>query len=170
MESELRTLGLFLRRMTFAPQRYVPSLEQPIETNTRRSNAVAFGGWSYPEAEGRWSTGNVSCLKFRMPFRRLRRIALDVPQYFCGDWRPRHLEFQANGIACGAIELPPSPIEGSPVIPGRSIEIILPSELQPGDDVTFEIRTRSDASPKTIGLSDDPRRLGIYLRRVAPLV
>jgi hypothetical protein len=168
--SEPRTLGLFLRRMTFAPRRYLPSLERPIETNTIRSNAMTFGGWSYPEAEGRWSTGNVSCLQFRMPFGRLRRIGLDILQYFCADRQPRRLEFQANGIPCGAIELPHTPVAGDPVVSGLPVEIVLPSELRPRDYVKLEIKTKSDASPKTIGLSDDPRRLGIYLRRVAPLV
>jgi Uncharacterised nucleotidyltransferase len=165
-EKEARALGIFLRRLTFAPKRYIRTLEKPIHANTPIANAVTFDGWSYPESTGRWSIGHRCAIQFRLPFRRLNSIGLDIPQYFSPKGEPMSLTFYSGGQRLGLVELPAGK---SPIAEGGYVRIELPRDAQAGDRLTIEITTGADLSPQQIGLSEDPRQLGFYLSRLDPI-
>jgi hypothetical protein len=135
------------------------SLDLRVETAVRGS---LLRGWSFGEAEGRWTDGPEATLALRRlaPAGDLAIEVVGVPLL-----HPQHpaleVEIWANDryIETWTYRLE----EATP--PGR--RVVLPKEaLEGGDVLEIGFVFREPCRPMELGLSDDPRRLGLFVREV----
>jgi hypothetical protein len=131
-------------------------LDLRIETGVRGS---LLGGWSFAEADGRWTDGAEATLAMRTSGQEgdLAIDVMGVPML-----HPRHpaleVEIWANDryVDTWAYRLEDA------VPPGR--RVVLPEEwLERGDVLEMGFVFREPCRPMELGLSDDPRRLGLFV-------
>ena len=118
------------------------------------------GGWSVPEADGCWSDGPSAELMFDIgnpPITNLRfDFSFSVFQRPPGT--PREVVIET--------------VRGDPIgrwtlsEPGGNWSIVVPASAWIGSRIGLRLRFNETISPKQLGLSDDPRALGIKLQRV----
>ncbi len=117
-------------------------------------------GWSYPEGDGFWTDGPSATLMFDIgnpPMTDLRFefsfIVFQKPQ-----GAPREVVIET--------------VRGDPIdrwtlsVPAGDWSIIVPASAWIGSRLGLRLRFDETISPKQLGLSDDPRALGIKLQRV----
>jgi hypothetical protein len=118
--------------------------------------------WSYPEAEGTWSVGRTAALQVPVesgdggP----SRLMIQYRAFGASPGRPVDLEIVVNGVPVESVRLEKDGWE--------TIRVKGPT----GDGIdTLDIEFHVDppASPKSLGVSEDTRELGIMLRTLTML-
>jgi hypothetical protein len=156
---DARELGMLLQdaRIVSPLVRDVEAQPLLIKTDSDDS-AVLWNGWSVPEPTGCWSVGYHA---------RLRWIS------------PRDLPSNAHLVLCGFCFAPLGTIAGSISINGRYAgdlgrlgvgslsSIAVPLQLPAGQrEVNIEINFLNPQSPLNTAISDDPRKIGLFLQSV----
>jgi hypothetical protein len=174
---DVRLLGINLRRLTLHE---IDRSVRPGETVVFREGSggerLLGGGWSHLEPSGVWTDGETASLVLR-----LEEIAGDAELVLAVEpfVTPQHRELALEISACG------QPL-GSQVFrhgrrrlrrtrarfgigrPHQLVRVRLPVAVR--DDsgrVVVDLRIADPASPRALGLSEDPRRLGVHLRWLA---
>lgn len=152
-----------VRTRGFDPGRLVGldagSLDLRIDTDVGES---LLGGWSFAEAEGRWTDGTEAALALRTS-RRNGDLAIDVMAIPL--LHPRHpgLEVEIwvddRYVETWAYRL------GEEAPPARRVHLPRGS-LEPSDVVEIGFVFREPCRPMELGLSDDPRRLGLFVKEL----
>ena len=134
------------------------SMRSAVETDVRNS---LLRGWSFAEAEGRWTDGPEAAIALRNPGP-VADLAIDVMGVPL--LHPQHpaieVEIWVNDryVDTWTYRLE----EAAP--PGR---VLLPKEsLERRDVLEIGFVFRDPCRPMELGLSDDPRRLGLFVREL----
>ena len=166
--------GIFLRRLAVGAAWMLPELDQPLQISQPGANLVTFSGWSDLESPGRWSVGQEARLLFRLPKNSAllpRGIRLTVLHCFSSEPNGQEIEIYLNGAVVLRKLLPEGATATGPgLLPGGALDIDVPSSLSPGSVVDLRLRFSSPASPRSLGLSQDSRCLGIFLSQVSPVI
>ena len=145
---DIRTLGLFLSKMRLQP--VMPSACIDCDF-TDASRCVNNSGWWSPEGPGRWSVQRQSSfILLTTPGAKILNLTLYVAVR-------RTVHVLVNGTQCGTFE-----VNGSQRISG-----LIPSSAV--DDGTLVVELLIDEelrSSKELGISNDTRKLGLYLSRI----
>jgi hypothetical protein len=158
-----RQLGFFLHKLVVrAPLRY--ELGSTLDFSEGGDGAGALlGGWSVAEPTGRWTDGPVASLLLSVgevaatleltldaePFigRIGRRLTVDVHA------GPRYIETLSYTAGDGG--------------PSRMHRVsIAASDIDSAGELLLTLRISAPRSPLELGLAADPRKLGLYLRRL----
>jgi Uncharacterised nucleotidyltransferase len=134
------------------------SLDLRVETDVGES---LLRGWSFAEAEGRWTDGSEATLALRTAGR-TGDLAIDVmgtPLL-----HPRHpgldVEIWANDryVDTWSYRIDEAAAPGRVLLPSGSIDN--------GEVLELGFVFRDPCRPMELGLSDDPRRLGLFVREL----
>jgi hypothetical protein len=130
--------------------------EGKIDLSTSGNLAMVVPGFSEPEHHGRWSDGNYASFNCVIPLdrREATRVARIFAYGFVPGGRRQRLRLTVNHVELPEIEF---------VLPGEKvIDLKLPNEAAVNVNLRFEF---PDAvSPQELGLSSDPRKLGVGIR------
>jgi Uncharacterised nucleotidyltransferase len=158
-----RRLGVFLRRLVVHEP---PTCQIGGETMLGEgsgSERMLAGGWSDPEASGRWTYGELAQLMLRFePSQAPLGLEFDaVP--LLGDTRPLlRVDLTVNGEVVGSVEYD----EQSPC--PSTIYLALPAAVaHSSGELLVAWRIHDPRSPQALGLSRDSRPLGLFLERLA---
>ena len=153
---DTRRIGAYLARLSIRPARRCSLGEQLEFGADSREDEMLAGGWAGPDARGRWTYGPVARVLLR---------ATQTPSVL--EWvaepfvppgaEPMRVEVDANGRRLGTVEYGDSSIHTSRLSLGAA---------RSGEDLVLSWRIRSPRSPSRLGLSDDPRPLGLFFRSV----
>ena len=153
---DTRRIGAYLARLSIRPARRCSLGEQLEFGADSREDEMLAGGWAGPDARGRWTYGPVARVLLR---------ATQAPSVL--EWvaepfvppgaEPMRVEVDANGRRLGTVEYGDSSIHTSRLSLGAA---------RSGEDLVLSWRIRSPRSPSRLGLSDDPRPLGLFFRSV----
>lgn len=119
-------------------------------------------GWSAPGDDGTWSVGDVAKVRLPMPDIRDRKLALRVVAhgFIAAEHTYQDIDVQVNGIPAGRFRYDVGYRSGP-------VEIKLPSEvLANGKPISVAFILRNAVSPKSLGVSNDERVLGIGLESI----
>ena len=145
---DIRTLGLFLSKMRLQPVMLSACIDCDF---TDASRCVNNSGWWSPEGPGRWSVQRQSSfMLFTTPGAKILNLTLYVAVR-------RTVHVLVNGTQCGTFE-----VNGS-----QGISALIPSSAV--DDGTLVVELLIDEelrSSKELGISNDTRKLGLYLSRI----
>jgi len=116
------------------------------------------GTWSKSESWGTWSDGSLA--KIYIPITKLNTKLISITlQAFVNDKHPEQLiEYTANGQNFESHSLNQ--------FSGNQIEIPITSSMHSNGYALVEIKLLNPASPKSLGLGDDSRELGIGLTKL----
>jgi hypothetical protein len=118
-------------------------------------------GWSHPESSGVWSDGPMAELMFDFGCPLKDDVAFDFSFHtFHGTGQTtRRIEISAGGHASLALW---------EIAPGKSFQprLVVPASAAIGSLLLIRFRFLNPASPKSLGLSGDPRELTIHLVKV----
>lgn len=168
-----RALGILLQRIEIVFPEAIPTLDRPLPLNGSESDTLAFGGWGHAEADGRWTIAREAHLQFQLPpaaERRPRAVRLLMPRSFSADGRSRQVDVVINGMTISRLVVPaPQAATGPGILAGGTYDVALPDHVRAGAVIDVRLRVDAPASPRSIGLSDDGRELGIFLGAVIPV-
>lgn len=112
-------------------------------------------GWGYTEGWGTWATDAKAKLIFPIPQGRPKAIEFEANAFLSSGHPELDLEVLGNGISLGKVTLTRST--------KNTFIISLPKNLSAGNTLSLEIRSVNAVSPKSQGIGDDVRQLGIGL-------
>jgi hypothetical protein len=158
INDDQRSLGAFVRELTLRPPiRCSPGRRLTLGLGTADEQMLG-GGWAVPAPEGRWTLGTVA---------RVLVQATDAPTALEWDAHPvpapgappLRVEVSANGIALGTVVY-----DGSP----RIVRLSLQGVAAAADgELLLSWRIRNPRSPRRLGIGEDDRALGLFVRSVA---
>ncbi|WP_158744364.1 hypothetical protein [Acidisphaera sp. L21] len=119
-----------------------------------------LGGWSSPEQSGRWTTGPTAELQFAAPAGNGHGMVLEVRG---NGLVPPGRQTQTVYVSVDDTRLAHWEIGPTPAIYRMEIPA---AELARGDAVTLRLDIANPVSPKLLGLSNDTRRLGVWLQDI----
>lgn len=143
--------------ITFA---LVPALnlnERVLFNNQGNGINYLGDGWSYSEHWGTWSSGSSATMFFPIPPRQVDSIFIGANAFVPSAIENQRLTVTVNGIPTADLVLKE---------PAVVLDIKIPEAVkQELENETLEVRFNfpDAASPKDIGLSDDPRELALGL-------
>lgn len=146
-----------------------PGNDHSTQTNQAQSYAldkkVIFGeagdseryrvsGWSHTEKEITWTEGKAAVLQFSgIP----ASVSVRLKMTLAGFVHPPDLPQQPVEVWVGGKKIVTWEVAGK----AEFSALIPPRESKTGDILEIELKTPQAASPKALGMSDDPRVLGI---------
>jgi Family of unknown function (DUF6311) len=130
------------------------------------TNAQFFGpGWYPALPEGRWTTGDVSTLVFRLdgalPVR--ARLTIEATAQLCGDRHVQDVDVHLAGVLLGTLHYD---AQSNDAQAARSLDILEPDCLR-GEVCELELRPRDRRTMREAHCSDDAIALGLLVRRVS---
>jgi putative flippase GtrA len=132
--------------------------------NTGNSDQYRLLGWSIPESWGTWSEGFSAAIGLALDSPALSdlRLELTADGYVNERHPAQTIEVSANGRSIGSLRFTQAAPSGTSVL-------IIPREAAAGNNNQIVIRFKimNPASPARLGLSSDPRLLGIGLRSLS---
>ena len=123
-------------------------------------------GWSYsPEPGGIWSVKDESFLKFRYSEKYENGLKLDITmKAFVNSKNPNvSLVLTANGVEVKKVDFDEKNSDGE-------YAVVVPPEVMaiyPGE-ILLNFQITGAASPKELGVSEDIRKLGVFLIKITP--
>lgn len=158
-----RSIGVYMRRLRVrAPCPYTVGEDLMLGTGSSDERALA-GGWGLAEEDGRWTTGQPAQLLLgcEAPARGRLRLEFDASALLAPSRSRISVEVLLGGRAIGSIDY-------AGEAPGRSVaQLDLPADAGSKGEILLGWRVRGGlSSPRMLGLSDDERRLGLFIRRV----
>ena len=125
-------------------------------------------GWSHPEDFGTWSCEDVADLQFglgSLPQDAPLTLTMELTVFLAAGSERREVELSLNGQPAGTWVF-----EGrSPVRVERAV-LVRSGIIEPAQPVTVSFRITSPVTPKELGLSSDPRRIGVALSSITVTV
>ena len=118
------------------------------------------GSWFQPEEWGTWSGRENAIVTVHLP-PDIRgsdlRILLALQAFLYSEKSSLTVDVAVNGQAMPPIHFP---------TPTQPVEIAVPKDVNQADNLTIVFKSRDAASPKSVGMNDDPRVLGMGLRSI----
>ena len=158
-----RSIGVYMRSLCVrAPSPYSFGEDLMLGAGSNDWSALA-GGWGLAEEGGRWTTGQPAQLLLGCgaPSQRPLRLEFDAVALL-GPSRSRiSVEVLAGGRTIGSVDY-----KGK--APAQSVaQLDLPADTGGEGEILLGWSIRGGLrSPRMLGLSDDERRLGLFIRRV----
>lgn len=131
--------------------------ERVLFNNQGNGVNYLYDGWSYSEHWGTWSSGSSATMFFPIPPRQVDSIFIEANAFVPSAIKNQRLTVTINGIPTADLVL---------TEPAAILDIKIPEAVKQGlENETLEVRFNfpDAASPKDIGLSDDPRELALGL-------
>ena len=156
-----RSMSVYLRRLRVrAAEAYRLGDELRFGEGSRDEGYVA-GGWGSAEEAGRWSIAPVAQLLLRVEETPGQlQLEFDAIPHLAPNRSRMQVEVLLEGRRLGAVEY-----EGEAPAPAVR-RLTLPKGAGAGGEILLGWRIEEPRSPQSLGLSDDPRELGLFLRRV----
>jgi hypothetical protein len=163
LDDDDRRVGVFLRRLLLrAPSVYEIGSALRLGAGSG-DDSVLFGDWGDPEPLGRWTVGPTARLLMRLegPVPPLQ-LEFDAIPFLGPSGRRLQVAVLLNGRRVKSLSY-----DGTLAAPSVA-QVPLPATVL-GDhgDVLLEWRIRAPRSPHSLGISEDRRTLGLFLRRIA---
>ena len=161
LSGDPRALGIFVEELSVdAPLRDLHSDPLNLASDGRDREAL-WHGWCHPEPHGCWTFGGLSTLRWRSPVPIARGAALLVEiarvapsrEDICG-------RFRLDDRRVGAFRFPPATQLAA------VIRLPFPEPAEPRRDRELAIEVDNPQSPAAAIGSQDPRPLGLMVRRV----
>ncbi len=123
-------------------------------------NAFVTDGWSWADADSRWSVGPIASLLFRLDGEPPHGVTLKLQAHaaLCRDRKAQDVVVLLDGHALTTLHFTASDNDDATV---RSIPIPDPSVLR--RPIALEFKPLDTRSPKSLRCNGDPRELGIAL-------
>ncbi len=161
-----RAIGVFLRRLRLRRAHPYPAGGSLLLGEGAGDGQALLGGWGAAEPGGRWTLGPLAQLLvgYRGHADRLRGLELDAIPFLAAGGRSMCVEVLVNGRRAGSARYGPGAAE--PVV----TRLALPAgAAEPDGAVLIGLRVRDPASPHGLGVADDRRELGVFVRRLTLL-
>jgi hypothetical protein len=165
LEDDDRRIGVFLREMTLSvPLAY--ELGETLLLGTGGvEEGVLVGGWGRAEPTGRWTIGPRARLVVRLDGQAWpAELEFDATPFLGRAGRGLRVEVLVNGMLASTIDYDRAsdePIVVRAPIPEASADAT--------GEIVLEWRIRDPRSPHSLGVSEDRRALGLFIRRLAVL-
>jgi hypothetical protein len=158
-----RRLGVFLRRVVVHEPRTTQIGGAMLLGEGSGDERMLAGGWSDPEASGRWTHGELARLMLRLePSQTPLELEFDAIPLLGGARQTLRADVTVNGEAIGSVEYD----EQSPC--PSTLSLALPAAVADSPkELLVAWRVYDPRSPQALGLSHDARPLGLFLERVA---
>ncbi len=158
-----RSIGVYMRSLRVrAPRSYSVGENLMLGVGSGDESALA-GGWGFAEEGGRWTTGQPAQLLLgcEAPARGRLRLEFDASALLAPSRNRISAEVLLGGRPIGSIDYM---VEA----PERTVaQLDLPADAGAGGEILLGWSIRGGLrSPRMLGLSDDERRLGLFIRRV----
>jgi hypothetical protein len=159
-----RLLGIHIGTLAVEPvDRRVAAGEHVLFSTGSGGERLLAGGWSAPEATGVWTDGRHAHLDLRLSGSASAGVdlVLDVVPFLTPEhnWLEVEVWTRDERVAAQTYR------HGAPV---RALEVHLPdAAIDAERRVLLDLRLRDPVRPIDLGLSADPRRLGLHLRSLA---
>ena len=139
-----------------------PGQALPLGTGSGDERFLA-GGWGVPEPDGRWTVGGRSSIFLYVAGpRSLLDLELHGFTFLGSAIRPPRVRLLGNGRRLGALRFADSS-KGA-----RSLHVALPADTAgPHGELLLTFLLSGTRSPLEQGISEDTRRLGLFLTRLA---
>ena len=169
ISSDGRELGLALRRLELAEGAAAPAtLVEPGETldfSVRGNGVAALGeGWAAPGPAGSWGVGRMAQIRLALARPLNGNLVLRIagtPLLAAG--RPRAtVEVAIDDLTVGSLQYELDQLKDEQPVKVPSAALV-GAERAP---FVITLRVPDARSPKELGLSDDPRALAFFLRRL----
>ena len=122
------------------------------------TDAHVRSGWGQPEPEHQWTDGHEAELAFEIPITKHDLIlSFAVEPLIGGKTESQHVQAEWNGVLVG---------EWSIRKPGTYATIVWTRHLQASPIVLLRFILPDAFSPAAVGLSPDPRKLGLCFREL----
>jgi hypothetical protein len=119
-------------------------------------NEFMLDGWiPYGELWGSWTEGSNASLIIPLPAGKTRSLALKLRAFVNGKHPNQSFEILINGTLVKKVSLDQ--------FEGNVVEVPLPESLLSDQFIRVQFKLLNPASPKSLGISDDGRQLGIGL-------
>jgi hypothetical protein len=119
-------------------------------------NEFMLDGWiPYGELWGSWTEGSNASLIIPLPAGKTRSLALKLRAFVNGKHPNQSFEILINGTLVKKVSLDQ--------FEGNVVEVPLPESLLGDQFIRVQFKLLNPASPKSLGISDDGRQLGIGL-------
>ena len=113
-------------------------------------------GWiPYGELWGSWTEGSNASLIIPLPAGKSRSLMLNLRAFVNGKHLNQVFEILINGVAIKKVSLDQ--------FEGNVVEVQLPNSVLSEQFIKVQFKLLNPASPKSLGISDDDRQLGIGL-------
>ncbi|HTA96326.1 MAG TPA: nucleotidyltransferase family protein [Solirubrobacteraceae bacterium] len=158
-----RRLGVFLRRLVVHEPRTSQIGSATMLGEGSGDECTLAGGWSDPEASGRWTYGELAQLMLRLePSQTPLELEFDAVPLLSGTRPTLRADVTVNGEAVGSVEYD----EQSPC-PSTTCLALPAAVARSSGELLVAWRVHDPRSPQTLGLSRDTRPLGLFLERIA---
>ncbi len=165
LDDDDRRVGVFLRRLLVrAPSEYEIGSALTLGEGSG-DDSVLFGDWGDPEPLGRWTVGPVARLltRFQGPAPPLQ-LEFDAIPFLGASGRRLQVEVLLNGRRVKSLSY-----DGANAGPSVAQAPLPAAVVGDHGDILLEWRIRAPRSPHSLGVSEDRRALGLFVRRVALL-
>jgi hypothetical protein len=163
LDDDDRSVGVFLRGLLLrAPSVYEIGSALTLGEGSG-DESMLFGDWGDPEPLGRWTVGPAARLLMRLrgPVPPLR-LEFDAIPFVGASGRRLQVEVFLNGRRVRSLSY-----DGANAGPSVAHAPLAPAVVGDHGDILLEWRIRAPRSPHSLGISEDRRTLGLFLRRVA---
>jgi hypothetical protein len=144
------------------PQDNINKLDQikPVMTEGAPSSTpfALCGTWSKPESWGTWSDGSLAKIFIPISNQQTKSIAITLQAFVNGKHPEQKIEYTADGQSFKSITLNR--------FADNQIEIPISASMRADGYALLEFKLLNPVSPKSLGMGDDSRELGIGLTKV----
>jgi hypothetical protein len=148
------------------PDRVLPALLTDSATELAVANPLATsgtlgGGWGDPESWGRWTVGPAAEFTMVLPPGETPNLELsmEMATFLGGDRKRQVVAVDVEGEPAGDLAI------GNTEFEWKRLSLQLPAG-HAAPTATFQLSFLTIESPKSVGLSDDKRELGIRVQRL----
>ena len=157
-----RMMGVFLRSLLVRkPCRYRLGSQFQLGEGSQDASAL-LGDWGGSEPSGRWTTGPLAGLLLDVgePVASLLELEFDAIPFLAPSQEKLPVEVTLSGRRVQTVSY-----EGAALAPSAS-RVLLPAAAMDDGEILLGWRIREPRSPRSLGVSDDPRLLGLFIRNV----
>ncbi|MHB1667822.1 DUF7024 domain-containing protein [Thiomonas sp.] len=137
----------------------------PVDINSRISLNRSYGwsGWSYPESWGTWTDANEATIMLPLstPPKSNLYFVIDSSAFLAKTHQSQIVYVSANGTPIGELQYTSAKNSGL-----RRLEIPLKTILKNDQLLSIDLKIKKPMSPASLGISADPRELGIGVRYI----
>jgi Uncharacterised nucleotidyltransferase len=157
-----RLMGVFLRSLLVRkPCRYRLGSQFQLGEDSQDVGAL-LGAWGASEPSGRWTTGPLTGLLLDVgePVASSLELEFDAIPFLAPSQQKLTVEVMVGGRRVQTVRY-----EGDGPAPSAS-RVLLPSAAMDDGEILLGWQIREPRSPRSLGVSDDPRLLGLFIRNV----
>lgn len=170
---DARSLGVFVHRIEPVTASRFPVLDGPMAFDEPSSDLAAWSGWAPGIPSGRWSLGPEAQIRLRLPEpsrRQVRAIRILVTASFSPSGSAQQVHASVNGEPALRASLNDGHAGPRGLQGGGTLDVEIPgSVLGSVEPLDLRLRVAEPGSPRSIGMSQDARPLGIAVTTIAAL-